>query len=157
MTFRQWLSTFVALLGVVSYTSSANAQTPGVLYTWGSGTSDWFKNFGTGTGTLSSSGGALSIAETSATPGTGAAWSDGFNTISDVAPFTTGCCGGIDLTGLSSLQFDLGHSGPNPVNVQFFTQATPGSNYLALGPDLAVAPGGVTTYTVPLTGLTADQ
>jgi hypothetical protein len=40
--------------------------------------------------------------------------------------------------------------------VQFFTQATPGSNYLALGPDLAVAPGSA-TYSVPLTGLTVDQ
>jgi len=62
----------------------------------------------------------------------------------------------IDLTGLSSLEFDMGHNGVNPVNVQFFTQATPGSAYVALGPDVAVAPG-INTYSVPLTGLTADQ
>jgi hypothetical protein len=58
---------------------------------------------------------------------------------------------------LTSLPFDFGHNGPNPVNVQFFTQATPGSNFLALGPDLAIAPGAAATYSVPLTGLTGDQ
>src|SRR4051812_18679458 len=156
MTFRQWLSSFVALLGVVSYTSSANAQTPGVLYTWAAGTSDWVQNFGSGTSTLSNSGGALQIAETSGTAGTGNAYSDGFNTVRDVAPFTSGCCGGLDLTGLSSLEFDLAQNGCAPVNVQFFTQATPGSNYVALGPDQTINPG-TATYTVPLTGLNADQ
>jgi hypothetical protein len=137
--------------------ATARAQTPGVLYTFPSGTQDWFKNFGSGTGVLSNAGGALQIAENSATPGTGAAWSDGFNTSHDAsALFPTGSAGGLDLTGLSSLQFDLGHNGSGPVNVQFFTQATPGANYIALGPDLAIAPG-MNTYTLPLSGLSADQ
>src|SRR5262245_57796451 len=41
----------------------AIAQTPGVLYTWPSTTSDWFKNFGAGStsATLANSGGALQI------------------------------------------------------------------------------------------------
>jgi hypothetical protein len=151
------LTTFFALVGLSLFGSRALAQTPGVLYSWNpAGVQDWFKNFGGGTGNLANPGGALTIAETSATAGTGAAWSDGFNTIRDVAPFTSGCCGGIDLTGLASLEFDIGQSGSNPVNVQFFTQASPGSNYVALGPDVAIAPG-IATYSLPLSGLTADQ
>src|SRR5215213_9598243 len=153
------LTTFIALAGLGLLVPNASAQTPSVLYTWPTGTQDWFRNFGGAntSATLSNSGGALQIAETSATAGGTQAFSDGFNTIHYAsALFGSGCCGGIDLTGLSSLEFDLGHNGPNPVNVQFFTQATPGSNYIAFGPDLAIAPGSA-TYSVPLTGLSADQ
>jgi len=117
MKSRQQLITTLILAAACIGASNASAQTPGVLYTFPSGTQDWFKNFGAGTGTLGNSGGALTITETSATPGTAAAWTDGFNTIRDNAPFTIGCCGGIDLTGLSALEFDLGHNGANPVNV----------------------------------------
>src|SRR5438552_4153626 len=81
----------------------ANAQTPGVLYTWSSaGVQDWFKNFGavSTSATLDNPGpGALVITETSAAAGGSQAFSDGFNTIRDSAPFSSGCCGGIDLTG----------------------------------------------------------
>jgi hypothetical protein len=158
MKLRRLLITFFALASFSSFFSNANAQSPGVLYTWPSTTSDWFKNFGAAStsATLANSGGALQITETSTAAGGSQAFSDGFNTIRDIAPFGSGCCGGIDLTGLSSLEFDLGQNGANPINVQFFTQATPGSNYVALGPDLAVAPGSA-TYSVPLTGLTASQ
>jgi hypothetical protein len=160
MNSRRLLITFFALAGLCLFVSNAGAQTPGALYSWNpAGVQDWFRNFGdpNGSATLSNPGGALQIAETSATPGVSQAFSDGFNSIRDNAPFTLGCCGGLDLTGLSSLQFDLGHNGPNPVNVQFFTQATPGSNYVALGPDVAIAPGAAATYSLPLTGLSADQ
>lgn len=159
MKSLRWFTTFFALAVLGLLIPNANAQTPGVLYTWPSTTSDWSKNFGAGStsATLSNSGGALQILETSATAGGTQAFSDGFNTIRDTpATFGIGCCGGIDLTGLSSLQFDLGHNGVGNVNVQFFTQATPGSNYIALGPDLAIAPG-MNTYNLPLTGLTAAQ
>src|SRR4029079_13718175 len=101
------------------------------------------------------SGGALTITETSATPGTGAAWSDGFNTISDQAPFTSGCCGVLDISGLSVISVDFGHNGASPVNVQFFAQASTGSNYVVLNPggtDIAAGPAA-TTYTFPLTAL----
>ncbi len=149
-----------ALAGIVSLSlHSAEAQTPGVLYTWPSGVQDWFKNFGAAStsATLSNSGGALQITETSSVAGGSQAFSDAFNTIRDASGlFPSGSAGGLDLTGLSSLRFNLGHSGSAPINVQFFTQATPGSNYIALGPDVSVAPG-VNTYTVPLTGLTYDQ
>jgi hypothetical protein len=159
MKSRQLLIAFLVLTLFGLTFSVAHAQTPGVLYTWPATTSDWFFNFGGGgaSATYANSGGALQITETSGTAGASVASSDGFNTIRDTpATFGSLCCGGIDLTGLSSLQFDLGHNGVGNVNVQFFTQATPGSNYIALGPDLSVAPG-MNTYSVPLTGLTADQ
>src|ERR1043166_908089 len=157
------LSRIFFCLLVAGFVSSplqkANAQTPGVLYTWPSTTSDWVKNFGAGStsATLANSGGALQITETSTAAGGSQAFSDGFNTIRDTpASFGSGCCGGLELTGLSSLEFDMGHNGVGNVNVQFFVQASPGSAYVALGPDLAVAPG-INTYSVPLAGLTADQ
>jgi len=153
---RRWCVSVLSLLAMGLAIRSAQAQTPGTLYTFPSGTSDWFKNFGTGTATLSNSAGSLLITETSGVAGTGAAFSDGFNTIRENAPFSSGCCGGIDLTGLSSLEFDLGHNGVGPVNVQFFTQATPGANFVALGPDLAVTPG-MNTYSLPISGLTSAQ
>jgi hypothetical protein len=126
---RGW---FVALFGlalVVSSPSTANAQTPTVLYTWApAGAQDWFRNFGAvnTSSTLSNPGGRLEIVETSPTAGGSQAFSDGFNSIRDnSALFGLGSAGGLDLTGLSSLQFDMGHNGVSPVNVQFFTQATP--------------------------------
>src|SRR5262245_38018870 len=126
MKLQRWLTTFSAPLLLFGMCASyAGAQTPSVLYTWNAGTQDWFKNFGAGStsATLANSGGALQITETSTAVGGSQAFSDGFNTIRDTpAIFGIGCCGGIDLTGLSSLEFDLGHNGTNPVNVQFFTQ-----------------------------------
>lgn len=150
----------VALLTSMSlyFAAHANAQTSSVLYTWSSGTQDWFRNFGAAntSATLANGGGSLQISETSTATGGSQAFTDGFNTIREGAPFGSGCCGGIDLTGLSSLEFDLGHNGVGSVNVQFFAQASTASNFVALGPDLAVAPG-VNTYSVPLAGLSADQ
>jgi hypothetical protein len=159
MKSRHWFITFSAFAGLLTlFVAQAQAQTPGVLYTWPATTSDWFKNFPAGaSATYANSGGALQITETSGTAGASIASSDGFNTIRDTpATFGSGCCGGLDLTGLSSLQFDLGHNGLGNVNVQFFVQASTGSVYEALGPDVPVAPG-INTYTVPLTGLTADE
>src|ERR1051325_8505072 len=82
---------------------TASAQTPSVLYTWPSGTSDWFRNFGAGStsATLGNSGGALQIVETSAAAGASQAFSDGFNTAKE--SYGIGSAGGLDVTGLSSL------------------------------------------------------
>ncbi len=161
MKFHRLTTTIRPLFFAVMLSSSlqlATAQTPGVIYTWGGSTvEDWFHNFGAGTANLANSGGAFQITETSATAGTGAAYSDGFNTIHDAsALFPSGSAGGLDLTGLTSLQFDIGQNGSAPVSVQFFTQASPSSSYVALGPDISILPG-MGTYTLPLTGLTADQ
>jgi len=161
MKSRHWFIAFFALAGLSLSLPHANAQTAGVLYSWNpAGVQDWFRNFGAAStsATLANPGpGALTITETSATAGGSQAFPDGFNSIRDTgAPFSLGCCGGLDLTGLDFLEFDLGHSGVGNVNVQFFTQATPGSSYVAFGADVPVAPG-IATYQLSLAGLTADQ
>src|SRR2546423_14259026 len=105
------------LTGILGLGLKANAQSPAVLYTWPSGLQDWFKNFGAAStsATLGNSGGALQIIETSATAGGSQAFSDGFNTIRDAsALFPNGGAGGLDLTGLSALQFDISHNGSSP-------------------------------------------
>ena len=142
----------VVFLAVASTTL---AQSPSVLYTWnGTGNvQQWFRAFGTNTLTISNTtAGELTLAETG-TAGSNVAFSDDFNRVRESHPAASG---GLDLTGLDFLEFDIGHTGAGPINVQFYTQATPGSTFVALGPDLAIAPG-VNTYQVPLTALTPDQ
>jgi hypothetical protein len=144
----------LALLGFLVTCGAAWAQSPRVLYTWNGTGNDqgWFRNFGTNTVTIANStAGELTVTETGAA-GTGVAISDAFNNVFEGAPGI----GGLDLTGLSSLELDMGHSGAGGVMVQFFAQASPGSNYVALGPDQAIAPG-VNTYVVPLSPLSAGQ
>lgn len=142
------------LAGLMS--SSVQAQSAGSLYSW-EGTGDiraWIRSFGSGSATLSNTvAGALTITETSGTAGATQAFSDGFNRIRESS---TGSSGGLDLTGLTSLNWRFGHNGSSPINVQFYVQATTGSNFVALGSDLSIAPG-ISNYSVPLTGLTADQ
>jgi len=126
-----------------------------VLYTWnGTGnTQQWFKNFGTNTATLSNAiAGELTVAETGAA-GSPMAISDDFNRVRETP---AGPNGGLDLTGLSAMEFDIGHNGASTVSVQFFVQASTASNFVALGPNLNITPG-VNTYSVPLSPLTADQ
>ena len=146
------------LLGMLS-TSVAQAQLPSALYTWDAtgnaapSVENWAKNFGTNTVTLSNSIlGELTITETG-TAGSDVAITDGGNRVRESS---TASSGGTDVTGLDFLEFELGHTGSAPINVQFFVQASTGFNFVALGPDLAVAPG-MATYQVPLSGLTADQ
>lgn len=130
------------------------AQSPSVLYTWDGANSvdDWAKNFGTNTVTLDNNTvGVLTIAETG-TAGTDVAIRDGSNRVRE----SSTASGGLDLTGLDYLEFDLGHNGVGNVDVQFYVQASTGFTYVGLGPDIAVSPG-VNTYQVPLSGLTAAQ
>lgn len=140
---------------VMSVAAGALAQSPSVLYTW-SGTGNiqqWAKGFGTNTAAFDNTiAGELRFVE-NGTAGSTIAVSDGFNRIRETP---NGGSGGLDLTGLDYLELEVGHNGAGNVNVQFYVQATPGSNFVALGPDLAVTPG-VNTYQVPLTGLTAAQ
>ena len=122
MNPRRVLSaSFVALLLVVC--SSASAQSPSVLYTWaGTGNvQQWFKNFGPNTVTLSNTTpGELTVAETG-TAGSAVAVTDDFNRVRETP---TGPNGGLDLTGLDYLEFDIGHNGAGPVQTQFFVQAS---------------------------------
>ena len=145
----------IALMAIVIASDRQTfAQSPGVLYTW-DGTSDiqqWIKNFGSNTVTLSNStAGELTITETGTT-GAGVAISDGFNRRLESSLAE----GGLDVTGLDYLEFDLGHSGVGPIDVQFFVQATPNFNFVALGSDVAVGPG-INTYQLPLSGLSAAE
>src|SRR4051812_9450234 len=119
MKSLRWLVDFLAVLGLFTLLpTSVNAQSPSAVYSW-NGTGDirqWFKSFGANTVTLANTNaGELTITETGAA-GTTVAISDDFNRIRE-AP--TGAGGGLDLTGLSSLQVDVGHNGAGNVNVQF--------------------------------------
>ena len=149
---RVLVASFVALLLAVC--SPASAQSPSILYTW-AGTGNiqaWIRNFGN-TATLdNNTAGELTVVETGPT-GTAVAVTDGFNRVRETP---SGPNGGLDLTGLDYLEFDIGHNGAAPVQTQFFVQATPGSTFVALGPDVTITPG-VNTYQVPLTGLTPAQ
>jgi len=143
----------VCLWGLFS--PEGRAQSPGALYSW-DGTGNilqWFKNFGANTVTLANTiAGELTVTETG-TAGTGVAITDDFNRVRGLP---SGPSGGLDLTGLSFLQFDFGHNGAGNINVQFFVQASTSSTFVSLGPDLAVTPG-MNTYQVPLSGLSAAQ
>ena len=143
------------LLGLVGFGSTASAQMPSVLYTWDApgDVQAWAKSFGDNAATLQSSiPGELSIIETGSAGGS-LAISDGPNRVRESS---TASSGGTDLTGLDWLEFDLGHNGSGPINVQFYIQGSTGYTFKALGPDLPVTPG-VSTYKVPLTGLTANE
>jgi len=116
--------------------SAASAQTPGVLYTWdhsfgvgaGPNVEGWSGN-GTNVPSLSNAtDGALTITESVA----GGDWgiAENYNIIKESAvkdDFTGNFdFGGVDLTGLRGVQFDLAHSGSSSINGQVFLQADPG-------------------------------
>src|SRR3954462_14712236 len=91
---RRWLIPALALIALLSLPLRyAGAQTAATLYTFSSGTQDWSRNFGapSTSATLGNSGGALSITETSTAIGGSQAFTDGFNTIREGAPFSIGC------------------------------------------------------------------
>lgn len=159
LNYGLWRTVAASLLVVAAASGlapqSAHAQMPSALYTWdaASNIQQWAKNFGTNTVTLSNSiPGELTIVETG-TAGTGIAISDNGNKVRE-SSLNAG--GGTDLTGLEYLEFDLGHTGAGPINVQFFIQGSTGYTYKALGPDVPVLPG-MNTYQVPLSGLTPEE
>lgn len=140
-------SVFSAMVASFALCTTAYSQSPSVIYTWpGTGdVSEWVKNFGTNTVTFDNTiSGELTITETG-TAGKDVAIRDSFNRVRESSSLT----GGLDLTGLDFLEFDLGHNGLGNVDVQFYVQGGP---YMSLGPDVAVSPG-INTYQVPLTGL----
>ncbi len=132
----------------------ARAQSPSAIYTWGGtgNVQDWVKNFGANTVTLDNLiAGELRAIETGGA-GADVAISDGANRVRESSLSS----GGTDLTGLSFLEFVIGHNGLGNINVQFFVQASPSFAFKALGPDLVVTPG-VNTYQVPLSSLTPAE
>jgi hypothetical protein len=156
MRSRRVLFASFVVLSLTAWSQSV-AQTPSALYSFDGtpGTEEWIRAFGSNTVTLDNgTAGQLTITETGtdALAGTGVAISDGFNRVRE----SSTASGGLDLTGLDFLEFDLGHNGAGSVPVQFYVQATPASAFRALGPDLAVTPG-VNAYRVPLTGLAPEE
>ena len=166
MVLQRWLVSLSALmlLGLCAW-SPATAQSPSVIYTWdqafgeaaGANLEGWSFNFGGPGQTVTldnASDGTLAVTETGTA---GEAWAiiDSFNRIKE--SFNPADYGGLDLTGLSSLDVTIGHNGPNPVPVQFFSHVTPISSNVALGPDVNILPGAPQTYSIPLTGLAANQ
>ena len=152
----------LAALVCLSAMSHALAQSPSVLYTFDNtgnavpNIEAWVRGFGAAdtSATLdNNTAGTLTITETSIALGGSQAFSDGFNRVRESS---VPASGGLDLTGLDFLEWDLGHNGAGNVNVQFYVQASTGSTFVALGPDLAVTPG-INTYQVPITGLTPAQ
>jgi PEP-CTERM motif-containing protein len=158
MKSRRLSANLFTALGLTSLLlTSANAQSPSVLYTWpGTGNpAAWVFNFGDPgqAGSVANTiAGELTLTETG-TAGEAAAFSDGGNRVRETP---AGPSGGTDLTGLDFLEFDLGHNGAGNINVQFFVQAGLGFTYSGLGPDLVVTPG-VNTYVVPLSGVPAGN
>lgn len=155
---RKGLCLGLVVAATLSISSAARAQAPSVLYTWDNtgnpspNIESWVKNFGTNTATITNAiFGELTLTETGL-PGSTIAFSDGGNRVRESA---TGSSGGTDVTGLDWLEFDLGHSGIGDIGVQFYVQASTGFNYVTLA-NLQVSPG-VSTYQVPLTGLTPAQ
>ena len=149
------LAVATLLAALIAAPPAARAQMPSVLYTWNTpgDIQTWSRAFGDNSATLQSTiAGELSIIETG-TLGGSLAISDGGNRVRESS---TASSGGTDLTGLDFLEFDLGHNGSGPIDVQFYVQGSPGYTFKALGPDLPVTPG-VNTYKVPLAGLTADE
>lgn len=163
MIHSRWFLTSLSLGGLgIGLATTASAQLPSVLYTFddrgnaGPNIEAWIRSFGAAntSATLdNNTAGILRITETSADAGASQAFSDGFNRVRESS---TASSGGLDLTGLSFLQWDLGHNGAGNVNVQFYVQASTSSTFVALGSDVAVTPG-MNTYQVPLTGLTFEQ
>jgi hypothetical protein len=163
MRSRHWLVALstTMLLGVVAVSPVA-AQVPDTLYTWshafgeaaGANPEGWAFNFGNNALTVDNTvDGTLTLTETG-TAGRDWAVIDSFNRIKE--SLNPADYGAIDLTGLDSLEIDLGHNGPNTVFGQIFAFVTPASNFVTLGPLNALS-GGVQTYSIPLSGLTPLQ
>ena len=107
-------SALICFWGLSSF--QGYAQAPSALYTW-VGTGDvqqWFKAFGANTVMLDNdTAGELHVTETGGAGAT-VAISDGFNRVRESS---AGAQGGLDLTGLAYLEFDLGHNGAGNINV----------------------------------------
>jgi hypothetical protein len=144
---------FLALICFGS--THGRAQAPSAIYTWdGMGNiQQWGKNFGANTVVLDNTiPGELRITETGVSGAT-IAVSDGPNRVRESS---VAAAGGTDITGLDFLEFDFGHDGAGPIDVQFFVQASTNYTYKALGSDISVAPG-INTYVLPLFDLTPEE
>lgn len=160
-------SSLLSLMVLLAVHAIASAQSPGILYTWAAtdDTQEWVSegtaNFTTLTNTTA---GQITVVEMGDEldpniVGGPFVIRDGFNRRLE----SSTAQGGLDLTGLESIEIDLQHNGIGDVNVQFFVQARPqfdyvwaGSNGALNGPDFTLGPG-MHTLEFPLSLLTPAQ
>jgi hypothetical protein len=156
MMSRHWVvfACMTALLGLWC-ASPALAQTPGAIYTW-----DWAIGEGAGGPNVESwsgaanatldnnSDGVLTITETDAL---GFNIGESWNRIRESASGMD--AGGLDLVGLESIEFVVGHSGTQTLGGKIYVQAPSGWHDVTI----SVAPGAPQTFSFPLSGLTADD
>ena len=164
MSFRS-LVILTTLIAIGSATcSGALAQSPGPVYTWdhaygdsiGPNIEGWAVDFGGNAIALDNLiDGALTITETDQQD-----WAirDSFNRIRESS--APNDFGGIDLTGLSSIEIVIGHNGLQTFGGQVYAHTPNGPtnccDFDVLG-GFSVAPGAPQVVSVPLTGLTADK
>jgi len=170
MTWQRFLWMGVVLLACCG---TAAAQSPGILYTWpGTGdVAEWSAQSSTNTVTVTNStAGSLTAVElglydpiNEITINGGAfTLRDGFNRRREQNTQQ----GGLDLTGLSTIELDVMHNGAANINVQFYMQTTPSYTYLwggsdagntLNGPDWTIAPNTLTTVKFPISALNSAQ
>lgn len=158
---------FVVIFGSMLCGGLAMAQSPGVLYTWaGTGNAhDWTWSSNSNSAAINTStAGQIVFTELGDEIDPGIVGGpivirDGYNRRLESATWS----GGLDLTGLDSIEIDLEHNGTGNVDLQFYMQATPdfdytwaGSDGTLEGPDFSVAPG-MQTLEFPLDILTPEQ
>ena len=160
MMSRHWVMCvcMAALLGLLCV-SPALAQTPGVLYTWdqsygdavGPSVEGWYSDAGNIT-LDNDTDGALTITESAAAATDGFYLNDGWNAINEGnggANF-----GGLDLTGLSAIQFTIGHSSTATLGGALYMQVQSGG---WVQQNMDFAPGAPQTYTFDLSSLVEDD
>lgn len=165
MMSRRWLVCLASLTLLCGWSfTPAAAQLPSVLYTWdhaigevqgGPSVELWSQNGGANALTLDNLiDGSLTITETGATAGGDWALIDSFNRTKE--KYNGADYGAVDLTGLSSLEIEIGHSGLNPISTELFSHIGPSSTNTLLG-SFNVLPGAPQVYSVPLGGLAGQQ
>jgi len=165
MVSSRWFVFFaLSTLLLCCLLSPAAAQQAGVIYTWdhsfgeslGPNNEDWDNDYGPDAPALTNViDGELTVTETNQT-----GWTirDGYNKIREAS---NSDFGGLDLTGLDSLEIEIGHNGAQTYGGQVYVR-TPSApegccNYFNLGP-ISVAPGAPQVFSVPLTAIpTADE
>jgi Mannanase, galactose-binding domain-like/PEP-CTERM motif len=154
---------WVASVGLLAFMCSpAMAQLPGEIYTWdqsygesvGPDVEGWYYSFGNNPVTLDNvTDGVLTVTES-----TDLDWAinDSFNRIRESS--APNDFGGLDLTGLDTLELLIGHNGTQTYGGQIYMQTpNPGCCDFDVPGGFSVNPGAPQVVSVPLSGLTADK
>lgn len=156
MMSRQWVM-LICMGAVVGLwcAAPAVAQTPGELYTWDWGYGDatgpnvegWAIDGGNAS-VNNAIDGQLTVAEGD---DLGFNVRDSWNRIRESS--NPQDLGGLDLTGLQSIDYVIGHSGTQTLGGKLFAQVPSGWKEF----EISVAPGAPQTFSFPLSLLTADD